>query len=250
FGSSVNPRLSLAWEIENWSARVGYGEGFRAPSLLEQFSSFNRGRIVIQGNAALKAESSSSWEAMLRRNLGKAHIELTLHHNDVKDLINSVTTDRKIGALSVVEYQNIDKARIRGAELALEMPITDHWLIPSSVEALNAIDTNTKDRLTGRARTLARLNVEYSPNQWSFYSRARYMSDYWGVDASAPRGAMPHNSDLLIVDLGLNYRFRSNIKLSLGVNNIFDNQDPDNTSRAQTNDPDARYLHAATRFEF
>ncbi len=250
FGNSVNPRLSLAWEIEKWSARFGYGEGFRAPSLLEQFSSFNRGRILIQGNSALKAESSSSWEAMLRRNLGQAHIEITLHHNDVKDLIDSVSTDKKVGTLSVVEYQNINKARIRGAELALEVPIADSWLVRSSFEMLDAIDANTKERLTGRARTLARLNVEYSPNKWSFYSRAHHMNNFWGVDASAPRGAKPHNSNLLIVDIGLNYHFSSNLQLSLGVDNLFDNQDPDNTSRSQTNDPDARYLHVATRLEF
>ncbi|MFY9178910.1 MAG: TonB-dependent receptor, partial [Venatoribacter sp.] len=121
FGNSVNPRLSLAWEEENWSARLGYGQGFRAPSLLEQFSSFNRGRFIIQGNTALKAERSSTWEAMLRRNLGKAYIELTLHHNDVKDLIDSESTGNNIGAFSVIEYRNIDKARIRGAELALEI---------------------------------------------------------------------------------------------------------------------------------
>lgn len=250
FGSSVNPRISLAWEALKWSARVGYGEGFRAPSLLEQFSSFNRGRILIQGNANLKAENSSSWEAMLRRNLGEGYVELTLHHNDIIDLIDSVTTDKKVGALSVVEYQNIGKARIRGAELAIEIPVTDYWLIRSSVEALDAIDTNTNERLTGRSRTVTRLNVEYSPNQWSIYSRMHHMNNFWGVDASAPRGAKPHNTNLLIIDVGLNYRVSRNLQLSLGVDNLFDNQDPDNTARSQTNDPDARYFHVSTRLEF
>lgn len=255
FGDTINPRISLGWTEGLWSARLGYGTGFRAPSLLEQHSSFVRGRLLIRGNSELQAEESSTWEAMLRRRIGDGYIEATLHHNRVEQLINSFTTPEMVGPLQVVEYRNIDRANLQGAELVGYWPITPKWSVLSSIEWLDAKDGSTQQRLTGRPKSVIKAEVQYTPSQTLNLSmRARHMADYLSTDASAPRGSAPRNSSLTVADLSLRYQVYNGIQFTGGIDNLFDQRDPENftltATGTQRNSPDARYFHLGARFEF
>lgn len=254
FGGTSNPRLSLGWLDGTWSARLGYGSAFRAPSLLEQYSRFTRGRLLIRGNPELKPEESKTWEAMLRREFGAGYVELTLHRNRVHELIESFTTTEMAGPLRVVEYRNIGRAKIDGAEFIARWPLSHGWSVIGSAEMLRATNADTGDRLSGRARQTWRLEALYERGAWGMSARARHMRDYLAVGIDAPRGALPYNSNLTVADLGVQYQHRKGLVLTAGVDNLFDRRDPDNFSVTSTgtqrNDPDARYFHLGARVAF
>lgn len=254
FGSTTNPRVSLGWQSGGWGARLGYGTAFRAPSLLEQYSSFVRGRILIRGNVDLKPEQSDTWEAMLRREFDNGHVELTVHRNEVDDLIESFTTDEMAGRLSVVEYRNINRARIDGAELAASWQLTPRWSLSGGVDLIDARDAATNERLEGRAKQTWRLESRYEIGAWAYSLRARHLVDYLATGIDAPRGSAPYNTDLTRVDLSVRYAYRPDITLVAGIDNLFDQRDPDNYSvtsaGTQRNDPDARYAYVGARMEF
>lgn len=254
FGSTTNPRLSLGWHSGGWSSRLGYGTAFRAPSLLEQYSSFVRGRILIRGNVDLKPEQSDTWEAMLRREFDNGHVEMTLHRNEVEDLIDSFTTNETVGRLRVVEYRNINRARIDGAELAASWQLTPRWSLSGGVDLIDARDAATNERLVGRAKQTWRLESRYETGAWAFNLRARHLVDYLATGIDAPRGSAPYNTDLTRVDLSVRYAYRPDITLIAGIDNLFDQRDPDNYSvtsaGTQRNDPDARYAYVGARMEF
>ncbi len=254
FGSATNPRVSLGWQDGPWGARFGYGTAFRAPSLLEQYSSFVRGRLLIRGNPELKPEESKTWEAMLRREFGRGYVEVTVHRNRIEQLIESFTTAEMAGPLRVVEYRNISRARVDGVELVAHWPMTEHWSVTGGVDLLDAKDAATRERLTGRAKQTWRLETQYERGPWSLSLRARHMKDYLAVGVDAPRGAPPHDTKLTRVDARLHYAWRNGVEFFGGIDNVFDKRDPDNFSITSTgnqrNDPDARYVHAGVRLEF
>lgn len=254
FGSTTNPRVSLGWSDAGWSARLGYGTAFRAPSLLEQYSSFVRGRLLIRGNPDLQPEESKSWEAMVRREFARGHVELAIHRNTVEQLIESFTTTERIGPLAVVEYRNINEARIDGAELSAVFRPTAAWELSAGLDLIDARDVRSGDRLSGRARQVWRLESSYRIGAWQLNARARHMVDYFATGIDAPRGSAPYNTDLTRVDLSAHYAYRPGMVFSFGADNLFDRRDPDNFSVTSTgtqrNDPDARYVYASARFEF
>ena len=61
FGNATTPRASLQYSPGNWRFRAGYGEAFRAPTVLEQYGSFRRDRFLILGRDSLVPEESRSF---------------------------------------------------------------------------------------------------------------------------------------------------------------------------------------------
>lgn len=254
FGNTTNPRVSLGWQGDAWSARLGYGTAFRAPSLLEQYSSFVRGRLLIRGNPDLEAEESDTWEAMVRREFSRGYVELTVHRNRIDQLIESFTTAEMAGPLRVVEYRNISRAKVDGAELSASWAINDRWSVTGGLDLLDARNADTGERLSGRPKRTWRVEALYERGPWGLALRARHMVDYLATGIDAPRGSAPYNTKLTRVDASLTYSYRQGVQFFGGIDNLFDKRDPDNFSVTSTgtqrNDPDARYVYVGTRFEF
>ncbi len=254
FGSATNPRVSLGWQDGAWSARLGYGTAFRAPSLLEQYSSFVRGRLLIRGDPDLKPEESDTWEAMLRREFDRGYIELTLHRNRIEQLIESFPTTEMAGPLRVVEYRNISRAKVDGAELSASRKLNAHWSLSGGLDLLDARNADTRERLAGRAKKTWRIETLYERGPWGLALRARHMVDYLATGIDAPRGSAPYDTRLTRVDTSLTYSYRQGVDFFGGIDNLFDKRDPDNFSITSTgnqrNDPDARYVYMGARFEF
>lgn len=252
FGNTVNPRVSLGWSEGAWSARVGYGTAFRAPSLGERYSLFTRGSgaraSTIRGNPNLKPEESKTWEAMLRREFSRGHVELTVHRNRIKQLIETV---RISTVPSVLEYQNVQQAKIDGAELAAAWRFGEPWSLSGGLDITDARNANTGERLTGRAERTWRLELVHARGAWETSLRALRLEDILEAGTSAPRGSPPYNSNLTRFDLGVKYAWSGSVKLFAGIENLFDEREPDNVSgRVLGSDLDARYAYVGARFDF
>lgn len=262
FDNALTPKVSLGWRDGDWRARLGYGEGFRAPSLLEQYASFTRGggTSVINGNPNLQPEQSQSWELALGRTLGALDLEAVLHQSDIDDLIMSrVVRSEPIGGgrfRNFSEYMNVDKARIRGLELNADWQASENLRLRAGYEWLDAMDANTDQRLEGRARRTYRLESTYTLDDWSLTARARHVGDYLSRENGCRVGCEAYDTRQTLVDLNVSHNLTEQLALFAGIDNLFDQRDPDNyvNNNAGTgggrNDPDARYFYVGSRIDF
>jgi len=110
FGTSVNPKVSVAW-VAPWTKtklRGGYGSGIKEPSFSENF-----GGATFVGNPDLKPERSRSWEVGIDQPIldGRMELGVTYFFNTFDDMIAFVS--------STEGFKNIQKAETQGVEFGL-----------------------------------------------------------------------------------------------------------------------------------
>jgi iron complex outermembrane receptor protein len=112
FGGTTNPRLALVWDASlDLTAKLLYGEAFRAPSFTEQYGI----NPTANGNPNLRPETVKTLEAAFAWQARKdTKVNLNFFHYDAKSLILIVANPPPaIGAV----FQNIGKQHGDGMEL-------------------------------------------------------------------------------------------------------------------------------------
>lgn len=114
FGGTTNPRASLIYTWHNTTAKLIYGQAFRAPNPFEQFYVAN---TTFKTNPNLQPERIKTYEFVLEHYLGN-HIRAmgSFYQYNIKGLISQIT-DPGDGLLV---YTNAEDIKARGAELTLE----------------------------------------------------------------------------------------------------------------------------------
>ena len=108
-------KLSASYKIPGTGARIrgAVGEGVKRPSFAELLDVYG------PGNPNLKSERQRSWEAGFDQFLAdnKIKFSATYYVNDIDDLIAYSFTPFENGT----NYENIQKARVKGAELSFSL---------------------------------------------------------------------------------------------------------------------------------
>lgn len=258
FGSATTPRISLGFDPTGpWSFRVGYGEAFRAPAVLEQYASFLRGRFLILGNPALQPETNKTWEvATVYRDKG-LEVDWTLFSSDVGNLIQSVQSPRVAGDPPAVTtrsiYTNIGRAALKGSELNAAWGVNSVWSITAGWDFLDASDAVTGSRLTQRARNTYRLGARFEQSPWRLDIQGRALKGYYASNSVTPPTPTPApiETDFATADIKLNFVYSPALSLSFGIDNLFDQRQPSNYSATGSiQDPPGRFFHVGARYKF
>jgi len=138
---------------ETWNAEFGFalgdatmltlaaGRAFRAPDATDLYGS--------GGNAALKPESSQSYEASIRHDTANGQrFSLTLFRNEIDDLIEFVFTDFETFE---GENRNVERARIDGLEASWRYD-GERWAARATATLQDPRDLVTDEKLLRRAR--------------------------------------------------------------------------------------------------
>jgi vitamin B12 transporter len=147
---------SAAWGMgfgDGWRVTASYGTAFKAPTFNELYYPFF-------GNAALRPESSRTWEAGIGRRTQRLHWRLDGFSTDVDDLIAYDGT--------IFLPNNIERARLRGAELGMGGNVAG-WSFDASASWLdprNRSGAYDGNRLPRRARQTARLDLDRTFGDW------------------------------------------------------------------------------------
>ena len=115
---------NAAWGLsfaDRWRVTAGFGTAFKAPTFNELYYPFF-------GNPSLRPETSESTELGLRFDGARADVRLDLFETRVDDLIAS---DAALGLPN-----NLERARMRGAELGLETGLAG-WRLDASANWLD-----------------------------------------------------------------------------------------------------------------
>lgn len=253
FGNATTPRLSIQYAPGNWRFRAGYGEAFRAPTVLEQYATFRRGRFLIVGDASLQPEESRSFEIAAGYSARTFSVDLAAYRTRSENLITTVSRPRRpgdpAGVTSRSVYTNVGQVTIKGIELSGTWQVSDAWSLRGGYEHIEARDDNTGARLTGRPGSIARMNVRFAQGSWSADLQGRYYFNYYNSDNTI-RG-LNYSSDYGTTDLKIGYRFNTQFSLAAGVTNLFDRRAPDNWGAMYSlEDPPTRFFYLSGNYRF
>ncbi len=208
----------LTWKLdEAWSQSALIASSYRAADLMERYKYINLGGgVELYGNPDLDPEQSIYLEYGLHFNQKPFSADLRLFANIVTDYIaeKQVTKNR-------YTLQNVDDARIYGAELAGRWQFAQDWGLYGNVTALYGRDEEKSQPLPGIAPISGTVGVDY-----------RHEKGFWGrveTVMTAPQNSTPDNTDpsagYVTFNAALGYDFRTDglkHQLSLALNNILD----------------------------
>lgn len=235
--SQFSPKLSLHYRpFEATVLRGSVGTSFRGPLISELYKkTFHNPNIWMYGNPELEPEKATSWEMGVVQSLfnRKSHISMTYFESYVDDLINSVPIayDPVSGTATETQSQNIGKAEIKGIEVEAQHRFTPYLSAFANFTWTEAITKEhpTNKQYEGKQLTLipeymCNLGLKFSMNRFDASANAKYRSKIYGrsdnldVAENVPRAY----DEIWMLDLKVGYTFNEHLKVSLAVNDLFD----------------------------
>ncbi|WP_299230848.1 TonB-dependent receptor [uncultured Halomonas sp.] len=153
YGDEVTGSLALGYALDDQhTLRASYGTAFRAPTFNDLYYP-----PASSSNPNLEAETSETIELGFRGQYDAWFWDLAAYQTNVDELI----------ALDV-NYRpfNVDKARIRGAELAAGTEM-GNWILQAALTYTDPEDRDSGDRLPRRATQSLRFDVDRELGDWS-----------------------------------------------------------------------------------
>lgn len=243
YGDHWSPRAYLVYNAtDTVTVKGGWANAFKAPSLLQLSPDWTtgscRGACEIVGSPDLKPETSESYELGLYYAGEEGWLEgvqgsITTFQNNVDDRISISRTANVNQAKDypnyvglnadgepIFRYYNVNKARIRGVETELKVPLAEDWKV-----TLNYTYNDGRDLSNGGNKPLSELPfhtangvVDWQATQdWSFYVQANYSGEKRAI---ATGGATP--GGYVIWNAGGGWQATKNVKLRAGVMNLTD----------------------------
>ena len=204
---------------EHWSARITYGSYNRAPNMYELYGD---GAFVIP-SPLLEWEEGRQWDAGVtwRGELfkGKSEITLTYFGSHVENLIEYFVVNPRYA-----RYENVGEAHIKGLELEGSIK-WDDWEIYGSATWMDAVNKTPGAfdgmRIPNRPEYEGFLRVARSNllknRRLSAFAEARYIGNNFYDQLQEVK-----QDDLLTFGIGLRYSIKDDLKLVVGVDDVFD----------------------------
>lgn len=239
-----SPKAYLVYRASDaLTVKGGAITGYKAPSLRNaapDFSATSRGGVSI-GNPDLKPETSVSYEFGVdyeRTDLG-LKASAVVYRTDFDDKITR-SADFLCrpnvpcfhGGLEYPAHQygykqtiNVDKARIHGAELALDYRFT-HRLSARTNHTLTDSEQMTGaskgSPLSDQPKHAANLGLNYAPSRGtSLWGQAAYTGKFISTDLAT--GAA-NSQSYTLVDMGFVHRLKRKLTLKFGIYNVADKE--------------------------
>jgi len=250
FGNRVSPRAYAVYTFNpSWSIKGGVSTGFKTPKTTDLYDGITgfgaQGTSPFVGNPLLKPETSVSTElAAYWNSAGGGHnANITLFNNEFRDKIARGEVSQsceatggarpcanlgeygQLGYTTYAQSINIDKARIRGVEVAGAWRI----LAPLSLRA-NYTYTDSEQLsgsaagqpLTDTAKHMANASLAWEIGPaFSTQVTTEMRSDRFR-DLDTTTGAARYYKSYSVLHLGAQYRFNRFVSLNARVNNLLD----------------------------
>ena len=226
--------------------KAGIARAYKAPNLYQSnpnyllYSSGNGCNTVsngttgcyLLGNDDLDAETSINKELGIEYKIADVSAGITWFHNDYRDKIQAGTTPVGITTTnnrSIYQWTNIPKAVVEGIEGSLRFPLhrSLDW-ITNFTYMLQSKNKTTGDYLSIIPKYTVNSSLDWKINDAAsalfsvtWYGKQEPMKyDYKGnaVTGSSANSVSPY----AIASLSGNYAFSKSLKLTAGINNLFD----------------------------
>ncbi|MGE6106972.1 siderophore amonabactin TonB-dependent receptor [Aeromonas sobria] len=233
YGNEFSPRAYALYSLsDEWVLKGGIGKAFKAPTLAQSSEGFAttacRGRCQVVGSADLKPETAVSYEFGTAYQADRFGAGVTAFHNEIEDLIQSDQWRPAQGYMpSVMTYQNIKKARIKGLELTGWFDVLDNVKLAGNWTLLDSEDRSTGEDLTKTPDHTGNLSLDW---QASDVVSANLAWQYVGSQSmTVPvKGEVLRAKHYQTLDVNTNWTVTPALDFKLGITNLT------NTQRDQT----------------
>lgn len=143
FGDHTSIKLAAAWQIPDGATvlRASYGDGFKAPTLYQEFSSYSNPLSTLQPEKAI------GWEMGLDHDLVDKKLRASVTYfsrteHDLIDFDDCYTSDPGCVLRPAGYYYNVDRVSVRGVEtglLARPAPGWSAWLNYTNLRAIDEL---------------------------------------------------------------------------------------------------------------
>jgi len=211
FGRQNSPRLAFIYSYdEQHTAKLIYGNAFRAPVTAEVF-----GSAAIRGSPSIKPETLDSYEAIWMVTHKKTAYQITAFYNHWQ---NGIITVPIVDPVYQLEFKNIGENHSQGIELAYKVEFNDILLQADIVRVNSRNDTNEID-FNAFPVWSAHMTIGKELNKAQTIN-LRFSDDFdWAASTSNNAKNLPAN---VRVDLAYAYKVNNNIQLSTTLSNLFD----------------------------
>ena len=231
FGDQWSPKLSLRYDLgEDWIVRAGYGRGYRAPDFKQLLLRFENAAVGyrVDGNPGLRAERSSGYNLGLSWYAGaSSSLSLSVYHNEVDELIEIVQVEA--GPPTIYSYRNVSRARLTGADLQTEFRPLSALRLRLGYGWLDAENRDTGAPLSGRAEHRGNAEIRFEQPRYALALRGVWIGAREfavELDTSGPPTAAGTAEAYALYDLRGEWSGWSWLDLALGIDNLFDEGDP------------------------
>ena len=183
-------KLSASYKIPGTGARIRgvVGEGVKRPSFAELLDVYG------PGNPNLKSERQKSWEAGFDQFFAnkKLKFSATYYVNEIEDLIAYSFTPFSNGT----NYENIQKARVKGTELSLSVFDVRDFTVYASFNTMDTVTLETGglgapnysegEELLRRPNWWWSGSITYHPDRLRASLRVNTVGDRWDIDDTPP----------------------------------------------------------------
>jgi len=213
FGSTVNPRVALLWEVsQQLSAKLLYGQAFRAPTFLEQKQ---QNSPFFNGNPSLEPETIESIElAFDYRPTSNLRLASNFYYYQIEDLIAEKTS---VNTTPTID--NTDGQIGYGTELEWDWQFHEKWNLKGNYAWQYSRNNDANRRVAGvpEHQVYVAASWRFLP-QWQVQTQLNWIGHRLNPVASTTNEL----KDYQTIDATLNSkRFFGHIDFSASVRNIF-----------------------------
>ncbi|GHT40696.1 TonB-dependent receptor [Bacteroidia bacterium] len=248
FGSHFSPKISLMKSWKDFRFRGSVSNGYKVPTLKELYMNFlhpiDYVPFWVVGNAALKPETSWYESLSAEYLTNDINVSATIYTNQITNCIHTQRLWNATLQRSELHYDNIEKARISGVDIAAQWTVNQHIAIKGGYSFADATRRGTTNRspLPGNSTHTATINATFSHKKQSVVISTRARSSFIAIYPPTPEAMLnPESTRVngywisnLVYNLQLS-RGKWRGHLQTGINNVLDykNQDalPGNNGR-------------------
>lgn len=225
YGTNNIWNIALGHNIsEQVRLTASHGTSFKAPSVNDIYWPFRSSpcwfdatqTCITQGNINIKPEEAKTSEIGLRYKAKSFTMSANIFSTKI---INMIAWDTfQTGATEFTTTpSNVNKAKIEGAEIQLDMPLGE-WKVSTRISYLKAINESTKVQLDRRPKRNLTLIAQRNIGKHSL------QSEIIAHSRAKDGGGNVENSGYALVNIAYRYQLDKDAKLSLRIDNLLDKE--------------------------
>ena len=234
FGFMWMPKIAIKYAPDNhWALRANYSMGYRAPSIKELFFNWDHlGMFQIKGSENLQSEKNNYFSLGAEYSKERFFINVNAYANIFNKKIEGVW--RIYDMQYNFEYINLKSQRMLGVEAIMKWRMTDNFMLNATysyvnVSKQNGIQVNTTSPHAATA------SIDYTLNRPNYRLKSIFSTSIMGekkFDVQDRVWVKEHNKSYdayfrcilptyVLCNLSVVQTFYNKVKLTIGVDNIF-----------------------------
>ena len=234
FGFMWMPKIAIKYAPDNhWALRANYSMGYRAPSIKELFFNWDHlGMFQIKGSENLQSEKNNYFSLGAEYSKDRFFINVNAYANIFNKKIEGVW--RIYDMQYNFEYINLKSQRMLGVEAIMKWRLTDNFMLNATysyvnVSKQNGIQVNTTSPHAATA------SIDYTLNRPNYRLKSIFSTSIMGekkFDVQDRVWIKEHNKSYdayfrcilptyVLCNLAVVQTFYNKVKLTIGVDNIF-----------------------------